>query len=837
MQQEERRSLGEIHPFAEAWRASAPSDDEAGRAIGMVPLNLRLISAFRLASLAATGVLLLVGSLAFADKLLDFLHVRYLLPDFALMHAHTALSFILAGVSLLLLRKESADPLARGVAQASALLVVVMGLLAVADKLLGWDLGVDQLLFRRAEAASTSHVPGRMAFASGLNFVLTGCALLLLDVETRRGHRPGQWLAFLAVPLSLLGILDYTLYPPISDTGMSLATAVLFAVLCTGILLARPDRGAMSTLVSDGYGGVMARRLLPAGVGISMLLAWLRLVGERAGLYGTPTGLALYATSNAVVLALLVGWNARGLDRADGERRQSEHSLGRAHEELEARVATRTADLEKVSETLKSEAAARKRAEEAASYLAAIVQSSDDAIIGDSLEGVIVSWNAAAERIYGYTAGEVIGRPMAMLVRPDRQEEVPRMLERLRRGERIEHFDTLHTSKSGETLHISLTISPVKDPEGKIIGASAIARDVTEAKRSGEALQQANAVLTGWLRELEKRTHETTLLNDMGDLLQTCVTAEEAYAVIARYAQQLFPTESGALCVLNASQNLVEAVAVWGKSPTGERVFAPEECWALRRGQVHLLEDAASGLVCRHVGRSPGVSYLCVPMMGQGEALGVLHLQGGSPSSEMELRLTETKQRLAVTAAGHIALALANLRLRETLRMQSIRDPLTGLFNRRYMEESLARELRRSARNQRTLGAIMMDLDHFKRFNDTFGHEAGDALLRELGEFLRTRTRREDIACRYGGEEFVVILPEASIEATRQRAERLREEFKHLNIQHRGRSLGTVTLSLGVAVFPEHASTVEDILRCADRALYRAKAEGRDRVVLGEAVG
>jgi diguanylate cyclase (GGDEF)-like protein len=200
------------------------------------------------------------------------------------------------------------------------------------------------------------------------------------------------------------------------------------------------------------------------------------------------------------------------------------------------------------------------------------------------------------------------------------------------------------------------------------------------------------------------------------------------------------------------------------------------------------------------------------------------------------LRLTETKQRLAVTAAGHIALALANLRLRETLRMQSIRDPLTGLFNRRYMEESLARELRRAARNQRKLGAIMLDLDHFKRFNDTFGHEAGDALLRELGGFLRTRTRREDIACRYGGEEFVVILPEASIEATRQRAERLREEFKHLNVQHRGRSLGAVTLSLGVAVFPEHASTVEDIMRSADRALYRAKAEGRDRVVLGESI-
>jgi len=360
-------------------------------------------------------------------------------------------------------------------------------------------------------------------------------------------------------------------------------------------------------------------------------------------------------------------------------------------------------------------------------------------------------------------------------------------------------------------------------------GVYVVYQDITERRRAEEALQQGNAVLR--LQALEKRSEETTLLNEMVDLLQTCVSAEEAYAVITRSAQQLFPSEAGALCVLNASQNLVEAVAMWGQSLVGEHVFAPEDCWALRRGQVHAVEDSAPGLVCRHLGALRGVSYLCVPMMGQGEALGVLHVQSGSNSGEGQNHLTDAQQRLAVTTAGHIALALANLRLRETLRMQSIRDPLTGLFNRRYMEESLARELRRAARNRRRLGAIMFDLDKFKVFNDTYGHEAGDALLRKLGGFLRSRTRGEDIACRYGGEEFVVILPEASIEVTQQRAERLREEFKHLSVQHRGRTLGALTLSIGVAVFPEHGTTAEDILHTVDSALYRAKAEGRDRVV------
>jgi len=182
--------------------------------------------------------------------------------------------------------------------------------------------------------------------------------------------------------------------------------------------------------------------------------------------------------------------------------------------------------------------------------------------------------------------------------------------------------------------------------------------------------------------------------------------------------------------------------------------------------------------------------------------------------------------------ADSVALALANLKLRETLRHQSIRDPLTGLFNRRYMEETLERETRRVARAQRPLGIIMLDVDHFKLFNDTFGHDAGDSLLREFGNFLRAHVRGEDVACRYGGEEFTLILPEASLEVTRQRAEHLRGDIKHLHAQYHDQPLGAVALSLGVAVFPDHGSTGEAVLKAADAALYRAKREGRDRVVV-----
>lgn len=182
-------------------------------------------------------------------------------------------------------------------------------------------------------------------------------------------------------------------------------------------------------------------------------------------------------------------------------------------------------------------------------------------------------------------------------------------------------------------------------------------------------------------------------------------------------------------------------------------------------------------------------------------------------------------------------MALANLKLRESLRNQSVRDPLTGLFNRRYMEESLERELRRFSRSQRPVGVIMLDLDHFKRFNDTFGHDAGDALLRELGHLLQTRTRKEDMACRYGGEEFVIVLSGASLEIAQERAEQLREKVKTLKVELRGHSLGAMTVSLGVAVAPHHGSTIAEILRAADLALYEAKKAGRDRVVVQQSSG
>src|SRR5205809_6720438 len=219
-----------------------------------------------------------------------------------------------------------------------------------------------------------------------------------------------------------------------------------------------------------------------------------------------------------------------------------------------------------------------------------------------------------------------------------------------------------------------------------------------------------------------------TLLSEMGELLQACLTLPEAYVAIGQIARQLFAPESGTLSVTKTAQNLVEVVAAWGPALGGEPVFTHEGCWALRRGRVHYVEDTSDGLLCKHLHKPPPAAYICVPMMAQGEALGILHL------GYREIgRLTESKQRLVVAVAEHLALSLSNLKLHETLRSQSIRDPLTGLFNRRFMEESLVREVLRAPRNMAPLGVILLDLDGFKSFKVTLGHWPGVTLRREFG--------------------------------------------------------------------------------------------------------
>jgi diguanylate cyclase (GGDEF)-like protein len=322
---------------------------------------------------------------------------------------------------------------------------------------------------------------------------------------------------------------------------------------------------------------------------------------------------------------------------------------------------------------------------------------------------------------------------------------------------------------------------------------------------------------------------ELDLLNQMGDLLQSCFTLDEAYGVVSRLAPRLFPTEGGAIFALDPARDLIEAVAAWGSPPAGGEVFGVDDCWALRHGRTHVVQDTSAGVLCRHLPKPAPAAYLCTPLAPQGTALGVLFVMV-EPAPGAPRALTPAKQRLAEAVAGQLGLGLGNVQLRDVLRQQSIHDPLTGLFNRRYMEETFEREVHRARRSGRPMSVLMLDIDSFKAQNDAFGHDAGDAVLRELGALLRASLRREDIPCRYGGEEFVLVLPDASLESAARRAEQIREAVSRLRIPVRDRVIGPITVSVGVAAFPEHGEDGHAVLQAADAALYQAKRSGRDRI-------
>lgn len=458
-------------------------------------------------------------------------------------------------------------------------------------------------------------------------------------------------------------------------------------------------------------------------------------------------------------------------------------------------------------------------------FTTAVLDTAGALVVVLDLHGQIVRFNQACEQTTGYSFAEVKGNYFwKLFLIPEEVAEVRAIFEKFQAGD-TNHYENYWIARNGDRRMIAWSNTLMLDQEKAVEYVVITGIDITERQQQ-EALQQTNDKLSSWVNELEQRNHEIAMLSKMSDFLQACLTLEEARTAIAQFVQPLFSQTSGGIFLINASNNLVEGVASWGSSPfASEKFFTPHECWALRRSQANFAGDTHSGLVCQHLHQPAPAESLCVPMMAQGDALGIMYF------SSLELgQLTETKQKLAVTVAEHIALSLANIKLRETLKNQSIRDPLTGLFNRRYMEESLERELYRCDRQEQPLSIIMIDVDYFKRFNDMFGHDAGDTVLRELGEFLQKNIRVSDIGCRYGGEELTVILPEASVDVTYKRAERLREGIKNLNLQHRHQPLDTITISIGVASFPNHGLTGEAVLQAADAALYLAKKEGRDTV-------
>jgi diguanylate cyclase (GGDEF)-like protein/PAS domain S-box-containing protein len=401
-------------------------------------------------------------------------------------------------------------------------------------------------------------------------------------------------------------------------------------------------------------------------------------------------------------------------------------------------------------------------------------------------------------------------------------------------GKPIVGLEEKVTWPDGHETWISSTKFPLRDRNGRIIGTFGISRDITERKSMELSIQLATEKLAEMVNWLEGRNRDISVLNEMGKRLEACRSSEEAYSVITEQMGKLIPIHMGMLYLLGNERRRLEVATSWGAVAGQVESFPLEECRGIQSGQPYLVSSSHPGPFCPHVKLDPGETpaYLCIPLISQDETIGILHLRGeqqGGVDAFLGI-----KQQLAIMAADQITLALANLALRETLRVQSIRDALTGLFNRRYMEETLLYELARTKRRGTMLGVIMLDVDRLKQVNDTFGHEAGDSLLQGLGRWLQSNIRTGDISCRYGGDEFVLILPDASLEATSQRARQICEGIRSLKIEHQGRPLEGMSVSVGVAEFPRHGETRDELLAAVDAALYKAKQQGRNTVVVAD---
>lgn len=444
----------------------------------------------------------------------------------------------------------------------------------------------------------------------------------------------------------------------------------------------------------------------------------------------------------------------------------------------------------------------------------------------------ILRCNHSMEHIYGYAKGELIGKNARILQSSEEAfQAVGSAAYPLIASGQTFACELQNRRKDGSQVWISLQGKAV-DHNDLDKGVVWVNQDITARKEAEYALAAANERLEAGMSELGQLNRDVMLLSELSSLLQACQSTDEAHAAIGAYGTYLFPNDAGVFFMMDTISHDLYAVASWGDGVSYPVRFTSEHCWALRRGQLYKVEQPAVDLTCDHVAHPQGQArpYACIPLVAQGETLGLLYLEHRAANRFRP----EAHLRLASALAEQTALALANIRLRQTLQQQSIRDVLTGLYNRRYLEQAMQRELARAVRKQGEFAVAIVDVDHFKLFNDTFGHDAGDMVLQAVAAILQSTVREGDVVCRYGGEEFVLLLVDIPAAAAFGLVGRILEVVRALDLYHGSRPLGHITVSLGFALYPVHGQAASTLIEAADAALYQAKRSGRNRFVVAQ---
>ncbi|CZH34447.1 Probable diguanylate cyclase YcdT [Legionella pneumophila] len=458
-----------------------------------------------------------------------------------------------------------------------------------------------------------------------------------------------------------------------------------------------------------------------------------------------------------------------------------------------------------------------------------IIESASDMIAAFDKDQRFITFNEAYQREFKRLFDKSISINMSLEeafddVPENKKKLVQTWKESLQRDEETKNIEV---NTEQEKNIYEMTSKLIQNGDNEIKGVVHSVRNITKRVQEHTELQESYEKLANGMKELQEKNEQITLLVEMSDIMLACGSQEELSDVMAKYSQRLLQFSSGYLFIMHPSKNYLEKAASWGNPQPHDLTFTPEQCWAIRLGRIHYAGSSRIELMCSHTmfAEQPELSLLCVPLMAQNDIYGLLYLEVG-------LKFDENQQLLITAFAELTALALANVRLRENLRYQSIRDPLTGLYNRRYLEDFLFKQLHQAERTKASFAILMLDLDHFKKINDTFGHDAGDLVLKELGQILNSDIRLGDIASRYGGEEFVLLLYDIDAQAAKMKAENLRSAISNLQVKYGAQPVGQITASIGISVYPDDAKSPAEVIEAADKALYQAKNKGRNKVIL-----
>lgn len=422
-----------------------------------------------------------------------------------------------------------------------------------------------------------------------------------------------------------------------------------------------------------------------------------------------------------------------------------------------------------------------------------------------SLDGKWLNVNNKLCEIVGYTKDELENMSIQdVTYQDDVESDLDSRTKLLSGAIQSYQVEKRYVKKNYDYIWIVTNVSLVRGKENKPLYYISQVQDINDKKQNEMVI---------------------SLLSKMNAMLQLCHDSTEAYNIISHTAAEIFSGLNGGLAIFNKSANNQETMGTWGDHPLLKSVFKSENCWAFRSGNIYINNDPRKEEVCHHFDSSPLSTYICVPLIVRSQVLGLLNFSA-APGHV----ITSYQQQVINNFSEAVKLSLSNIQLKEALSEQATHDPLTGLFNRRYLYDVLPQMLQLAARTKKILSICMLDIDFFKRINDLFGHDSGDEVLKHVGELLKNSFREGDIVCRFGGEEFIIVLAGSDLEHTVTKMEKIRLEIANIQMNVKNRSLPQITVSIGIAEVPQHGKTMSEILHAADAALYTAKEAGRNMV-------